>query len=67
MPTKDRSWFERKVRELGEVLRRLPPSRQRALVDALEHDRDPAAHQGTRGPLDDQAGESDAGANKRDR
>ena len=41
MPTKDRTWFERKVRELGDVLRHLP--RQRALFDALDADDDPGA------------------------
>jgi NADH pyrophosphatase NudC (nudix superfamily) len=34
MPTKGRNWFERKVRELGDVLRRLPRPRQRVLFDA---------------------------------
>ena len=36
MPTKDRTWFERKVRELGNVLRGLPRARERALHDAIE-------------------------------
>lgn len=64
MPTKDRSWFERKVRELGDVLRRLPPSRRRAFTDATDagEERDP--RQGTGGPLDDAAGESGSGAKK---
>jgi len=33
---KDRSWFERKVRDLGDVLRRLPRRRRRALVTAID-------------------------------
>lgn len=64
MPTKDRSWFERKVRELGDVLRRLPRPRQRALVDALDTGQDPDARQGTGGRLDTDRGESGAGAKK---
>lgn len=36
MRTKDRSWFERKVRALGKVLRRLPRQRRRALIDVIE-------------------------------
>lgn len=62
MPTKDRSWFERKVRELGDVLRRLPRHRHRAVVDALEADRDPNPRQGTGGRLDAEEGESGEGA-----
>lgn len=61
MPTKDRSWLERKVRELAEALQRLPGTRQRAVVEALEADRDPAAHQGTARPLERERGESGAG------
>jgi hypothetical protein len=64
MPTKDRSWFERKVRGLGDVLRRLPRPRQHALVDALDTDQDFDARQGTGGRLDGEAGESGAGAKK---
>ena len=58
MPTKDRSWFERKVRELGDVLRWLPRPRQRALVEALDAGEDPEARQATGGPLDKDAGKS---------
>lgn len=47
MPAKDRTWFERKVRELADALRRLPPHRQDAAVEALEADREPGARQGT--------------------
>jgi len=61
MPTKDRSWFERKVRELGEALRRLPQPRQRTLVDAIESDRDPDARQARDRQLDDEPGEGGAG------
>ena len=43
MPTKDRTWFERKVREFGDALRVLPRPRQRALLDALDADDDPGA------------------------
>jgi hypothetical protein len=57
MPTEDRSWFERKVRELGDVLRRLPRQRHRAVVDVLEADRDPDPCQGTGGRLDAEEGE----------
>ena len=64
MPTKDRSWFERTVRELGDALRRLPRQRQRAVIDAIEADRDPAARQGTGGRLDGEAGESRSSAKK---
>jgi len=46
MPTQDRSWFERKARELGDVLRRLPRPR-RALVDALDTGDDSDARHGT--------------------
>ena len=58
MPMKDRSWFERKVRELGDVLRRLPRPRRRAFVEAIERNGDPGACQGTGGWLDDDTGES---------
>jgi hypothetical protein len=58
MATKDQSWFERKVRELGDALRRLPRSRRRALVTAIEADRDPEACQGTGGQPDKPVGES---------
>jgi hypothetical protein len=46
MATKDRSWFERKVRELADVLRRLPHHRRDAALDALEEDRSPDGRQG---------------------
>lgn len=58
MPTKDRSWFERKVRELGHVLRRIPPWRQRALVDALDTGQDPDVRQARERQLDADKGES---------
>ena len=38
MPTKDRTWFERTVRELGDALRTTPRPRHRALFDALKAD-----------------------------
>jgi len=63
MPTEDRSWFERKVRELGDVLRRLPRSRRRQLVDAQTGNDSEACH-GTGGRLDGEEGESVADANK---
>jgi len=65
MPTKDRSWFERQVRELGDVLRRLPRPR-RALVDTLDTGDDSDARHGTGGRLDDDVGESGTGAEKGD-
>jgi hypothetical protein len=46
-----------KVRELGDVLRRLPRQRHRAVVDVLEADRDPDPCQGTGGRLDAEEGE----------
>ena len=58
VPLKDRSWFERKVRELADVLRRLPGPRQAAVTDALEADRAPGARQATGGLPDMDAGES---------
>lgn len=58
MSTKDRSWFERKVCELGDVLRRLPRPRQRALVDALDTGQDPDARHGRERSLDAEGGES---------
>lgn len=64
MPTKDRSCFERKVRELGDVQRRLPRPRQRALADALDAGQDPDARHVTGGQLDADAGESGAGPKK---
>ena len=36
MPTKDRWWFEQKVWEFGDMLRRLPRRRRRALITAIE-------------------------------
>lgn len=38
MPTKDQSWFERKVQALGDALRRLPRSRRRALTQTIERE-----------------------------
>ena len=64
MPTKDRSWFERKVRELGDVLRQVPRMRRRAVVDAIKADRDLDTRQDTVGRLDADAGESGPGAKK---
>jgi hypothetical protein len=59
MPTKDRSWFERKVRELGDVLRRRPRRRRTALRKALERDC-PEPRQGTGGSPDAEQGENQA-------
>lgn len=61
MPAKDRSWFERKVRELADHLRRLPADRQEAAVEALEADRAPDTRQGAGGSPDRDAGESPSG------
>ncbi|MFH1267115.1 MAG: hypothetical protein ABIK89_15415 [Planctomycetota bacterium] len=51
MPTKDRNRFERKVRALGDVLRRLPRPRQRRLFDAPDAGDEPRDQD--RGPDDD--------------
>jgi hypothetical protein len=58
MATKDRSWFERKVRELADVLRRLPHARRSIVLDALEEDQSPDGRQGAGGSVDNDRGES---------
>jgi hypothetical protein len=58
MPTKDRTWFERKVRELADALRGVSPARRRDVVEALEKDREPGARQGTDRLPDKAKGES---------
>jgi hypothetical protein len=64
MPTRDRSWFERTVRELGDILRRFPQSRRRAFSEVIETGDDADARQGTGGRLDADTGESGDGAKK---
>ena len=59
MPEKDRTWFERRVRELADALRRLPPSRQDAVVEALEADQYPEGRQATDRLPDKTTGERD--------
>lgn len=62
MPDNDRSWFERKVRELAEALRRLPAHRQDAIVEALEATELPDGRQGTDRRPDGDRGEGGEGA-----
>jgi hypothetical protein len=46
-PTRSREWFRQQVAALGALLRRLPPHRQEALLEALEDEtpRETADHE----------------------
>jgi hypothetical protein len=58
MAMKDRSWFEEKVRNLADLLRRLPHTRRRIVLDALEEDRNPDGRQDAGGSVDNDRRES---------
>ena len=63
---RERAWFERKIRELGELLRRLPTHRGGQVIEALERDEDPAPRHGTGRFVDESEGESDTRAGAQD-